>query len=78
MNARYGLTEHRACLQPTPRPDGNFLVLVIQEAGPGADSVVAKVASSDNEFDQWFMGNVAAGHGVDMSGPLPPMATRKL
>ena len=75
MNARYGLTEHRAYLQPTP--DGNFLVLVIQ-GGPGADSVMTNVASSDNEFDQWFMGNVAAVHGVDMSGPLPPMATRKL
>jgi len=75
MNARHGLTEHRAYPQPTP--DGGFLVLVINE-GPGAESFLANVASSDDEFDQWFMGSVADVHGMDMSGPMPPMATRKL
>ena len=35
MNARLGLTEHEAYLQPTP--DGNFLVIVVQE-GPGGDA----------------------------------------
>ena len=34
MNARHGLTEHRAYLQPMP--DGSFAVLVILE-GPGGD-----------------------------------------
>ena len=75
MNGRHGLTEDRAYLQPTP--DGNFLVLAIHE-GPGADSFLANVASSDQEFDQWFMGSVADLHGMDTSGPLPPAASRKL
>ena len=75
MNARHGLTEHRAYLQPTP--DGNFLVLAVHE-GPGGDSFIANVASSDDEFDQWFMKALADIHAIDASGPMPPMATRKL
>ena len=75
MNARHGLTEHRAYLQPTP--DGNFLVLVILE-GPDSGSAMADMASSDHEFDQWFMGRAADVHGMDVSGPMPPMASRRL
>ncbi len=75
MNARHGVTEHRAYPQPTP--DGSFLVLAIHE-GPGGDGFLANLGSSDNAFDQWFMTTVADVHGIDMSGPLPPMATRKL
>ena len=75
MNARHGLTEHRAYLQPTP--DGNFLVLAIHE-GPGADSFLANQMSSDDEFDQWFMATLGDLHGIDASGPVPPMAPRKL
>ena len=71
MNARHGLTEHRAYLQPTP--DGNFLVLVVYE-GPGSDGFLASMAQSDQEFDQWFIATVADIHGIDTSGPLPPMA----
>ena len=75
MNARHGLTEHRAYLQPTP--DGSFLVVAIHE-GHGADGFLGNLASSDNEFDQWFVGHVAELHGIDTSGPLPPAAERKL
>jgi hypothetical protein len=75
MNARHGLTEHRAYLQPTP--DGDFVVLVITD-GPGAESFLANVAASGEAFDQWFMGSVAEVHGLDTSGPLPPMAERRL
>ncbi len=74
MNARHGLTEHRAYLQPTP--DGNFLVLVIHE-GPGGDGFVANVASSDNPFDQWFAGSIVELHEMDMQRLPPPMAARK-
>jgi hypothetical protein len=52
-------------------------VLAIHE-GPGGDSFIANVLSSDHEFDQWFAGAVADLHGMDTSGPMPPMATRKL
>ena len=75
MNARHGLTEHRAYLQPMP--DGNFLVLVVAE-GPGSDSFPASIAQSDHEFDRWFAGSVADLHGFDLSGPMPPMASRTL
>jgi hypothetical protein len=75
MNARHGLTDHRAYLQPMP--DGNFLVLVLHE-GPGGDDFLANVMSSDNEFDRWFVGAVADVHGMDTSGPLPPLAARRL
>jgi hypothetical protein len=75
LNARHGLTEHRAYLQPTP--DGSFLVIVIQE-GPGADGFMDNVISSEHEFDRWFVKTVADVHGIDPSGPLPPAATRYL
>jgi hypothetical protein len=75
MNARHGLTEHRAYLQPMP--DGNFLVLAIHE-GPGSDDFLANLAQSDHEFDRWFMGAIVEMHGIDTSGPPPPMASRKL
>jgi hypothetical protein len=75
VNARHGLTEHRAYLQPTP--GGDFLVLAIHE-GPGADGFLASVAASDDEFDQWFISTVADVHGIDMSVPMPPPAVRRL
>jgi hypothetical protein len=75
MNARLGLTEHQAYLQPTP--DGNFLTLVIAE-GTGSDTFLANVLSSDHEFDQWFARSIADLHGMDASGPVPPMPSRKL
>ncbi len=75
MNARHGLTEHRAYLQPMP--DGNYAVLVVHE-GPGGDDFMAAVMTSDNEFDRWFRDSVAEIHGMDGSGPMPPMAERRL
>jgi hypothetical protein len=53
-------------LQPTR--DGNYLVLVAQE-GPGSESFGESIASSDDEFDRWFMENV-----IDLHGPMPPAA----
>jgi hypothetical protein len=75
MNARHGLTEHRAYLQQMP--DGNYAVLVIHE-GPGGDDFLAGLMGSDHEFDRWFVGSVVELHGVDTSGPMPPMAERRL
>lgn len=46
--------------------------------GPGADAFMANAMGSDNEFDQWFMGQVVAIHGIDPSGPPPPAAERRL
>ena len=75
MNARLELTEHQAYLQAAP--DGNFLVIVIQE-GPGSDRFGEKLLSSDHEFDRWFAAAVADLHGIDLAGPPPPDPTRYL
>ena len=75
MNARHGLTAHQAYLQETP--DGNYLVLVNHE-GAGGDSFLESMASSDHEFDRWFMERIAYLHDMDLSGPPPPMPVRKL
>jgi hypothetical protein len=75
MNARHGLTEHRAYLQPLP--DGNYLVLAIHE-GPGSEDFIASVLGSDHEFDRWFAESIGGIHGFDPSAPLPPTAARKL
>ena len=75
MNARHGLNEHRAYLQPTP--DGSYLVLVMIE-GPGAEDFLASAGQSDHEFDRWFIGSVADLHGIDPTGPLPPLAAQRL
>ena len=74
MNARHGLTDHRAYLQPMP--DGSYLVLVIHE-GPGGADFLANLAQSDHEFDQWFMGAVVTAHDLELGSP-PPSASRKL
>ena len=75
MNARHGLTEHRAYLQPMP--DGSYGVLVITE-GPGSDDFLANAMASEHEFDRWFAGSIAQLHGMDGSSPVPPLAERRL
>ncbi len=75
MNARHGLTEHRAYLQPTP--DGGFLVVAVHD-GPGGDEFLANVMASDHEFDRWFVEIISELHGMDPSGPLPPTPTRHI
>ncbi|MFN8217802.1 MAG: hypothetical protein U0R71_14505 [Solirubrobacterales bacterium] len=75
MNARAGLDEHRAYLQPTP--DGGYLVLVVAE-GPGAAGFLDALAASDHDFDQWFIAGVADLHQLDPDAERPPMAERRI
>ena len=68
FNKRMGLTSHRAWLQANP--DGSHLVIILHE-GPGAGEFMAKLATSDHAFDQWFRENVSDAHGIDFSQPPP-------
>ncbi len=74
MNQRHGLTSHRAWLQQTP--DGQMVIAV--HDGPGAEEFMGKLASSENEFDVWFRGNIERVHGLDFSAPPPPPAEQRL
>ena len=75
MNRRFGLTEHRAWLQPTP--DGREIAIAVQD-GPGAFDFMDKLATSENLFDLWILDNLEDAHGFDFSPPLPPLAQRRL
>lgn len=69
FNARYGLTQHRAWLQPNP--DGSHLVIAVHD-GPGGDGFMPKLAASDEPFDAWFRGKIEEFHGIDVSQPPGP------
>ena len=75
FNARHQITDHRAWLQKNPH--GNSLVIVVAE-GPGAETLMGGFATSDNEFDKWFADRVTEVHGIDLSGPPPPLPERKI
>ena len=70
FNARYGLTRHRAFLQQNP--DGSHVVIAITD-GPGGDGFMGAVAASNHPFDVWFKEHVQEVHGLDFSGPMPPL-----
>lgn len=75
MNARHGVTDHRAYLQGAP--DGSYVVIAVTD-GPGGDGFIASVAASDHEFDKWFLQKVGEAHGVDPAGPMPSGAERRI
>ena len=75
MNARMGLTGHRAWLQVTP--DGHHMAVVVHD-GPGGDAFMGNLATSTNGFDAWFKAKVTDVHGIDFSGPLPPAPQQRL
>jgi len=75
MNRRFGLTEHRWWLQQMP--DGYQIVFAVHD-GPGAIDFMGKLATSENLFDLWVLDTLEEAHGFDFSGPLPPLAQRRL
>jgi hypothetical protein len=75
MNERLGLTTHAAYHQANP--DGSDLAVVVID-GPGAETFLGKLATSDNEFDTWFRTSIEDIHPMDFSAPPPPMPTRAL
>jgi hypothetical protein len=75
FNSRYGLTQHDAWLAETPM--GPFVVAI--HSGPGSDTLMGKLASSQNAFDKWFSAKLLELHGMDVTQPPPgPMPKRYL
>jgi hypothetical protein len=75
MNQRLGLTTHAAWHQANP--DGSDVAVVVVD-GPGAETFLGKVATSDHEFDKWFRTGIEDVHPMDFSAPPPPMPVRQL
>jgi len=67
LNSRYGLTRHSAWLAETP---AGPVVAALHE-GPGSEGFMAKLATSDHEFDVWFRGRITEIHNIDFGVPLP-------
>jgi len=67
FNSRYGLTRHLAWLAETPTGP----VVAALHEGPGAESFMSKLASSDHDFDVWFRKSISEYHNIDFSKPLP-------
>jgi hypothetical protein len=67
LNSRYGLTRHSAWLAETP---AGHVVAALHE-GPGSEDFMAKLSTSDHEFDVWFKGRITEIHNIDFSVPLP-------
>jgi hypothetical protein len=75
FNRRYGLTKHEAWCCETPMGP---LAVAIHE-GPGADSMVPKLAGSTDAFDAWFASKLLELHGMDLTQPPPgKMPERRL
>jgi len=73
LNKRYGLTRHD--VWEVESPDGT-LAVVLHE-GPGADSFMQKIASSNNKTDLLFKESLAKFHGMDLNAPPPgPMPVK--
>ena len=67
LNQRYGLTRHDAWLVTTPN---GMMVAVLQE-GPGAETLIQKLASSSHPVDEEFKKRVEEYNGFDVSAPPP-------
>jgi len=67
---RAGITKEHVFLQSTPM--GDFVVVAMECEDPS--TVVQRLVTSADPFDVWFRDKVLIeSHGVDPTGPLPPM-----
>jgi hypothetical protein len=74
FNERMELTLHRAWLSQGPLGP---LVIVVSD-GPGARTMLQKLASSEEPFDRWFRAKITELHGIDFSKPATGMASEIL
>ena len=73
FNERHRLERHSVWLVQTPAGPA---AAVLHE-GPGADSFMQSLGSSDHEFDVWFRDSISKFHNIDFSkppeGPMPEL-----
>jgi hypothetical protein len=55
-------------LQPTPM--GDLVIVTIEAEDPG--KAFGQIVSAKDAFTVWFLEQVKAIHGVDLSVPMPP------
>jgi hypothetical protein len=68
---RLGLTKEVWAIQSTPQGD----LYVVYFAGENIGAAFGKFATSQDEFDVWFKGQVLATTGADLNTPPPgPMS----
>ncbi len=65
FNERMGLTLHRAWLMQSLQ--GPLVVVVFD--GPGAETFLQKMATSQEPFDRWFRERASEYHAIDFSRP---------
>jgi hypothetical protein len=73
FNERMGLTLHRAWLSESPH--GPLAIVLFD--GPGAETFLQKLATSQEPFDTWFRERVEELHDFDFS-QLREMKTSEL
>ena len=69
--------DHPRVVAPGEPADGSDLAVVVID-GPGAETFLGKMATSENAFDQWFRTSIEDVHPMDFSAPPPPMPVRQL
>ncbi len=73
FNKKYGLTRHDVWLVESP----NGPLAVVLHEGPGADTIMQKVATSHDSFDVMFKEKLEEFHGMKFDGPPPgPMPVK--
>jgi hypothetical protein len=65
FNMRMGLTLHRAWLMQSRQ--GPQVIVIFD--GPGAESFLQKISTSQKPFDRWFRERVSQVHDIDFSTP---------
>ena len=66
FNRRMGINEHRVWFMEGPL--GPQAIVVLE--GPGGETMLQKLASSDHQFDIWFREQISEFHGRDFSAPM--------
>lgn len=63
---RHGITREAVWIQPTP---GGDVAVVLMESADLASAMFG-LATSTDDFDQWFRGHLLDVHGIDLSAGM--------